>query len=189
MKQLISRIFFIAFLALVAVLLWTYSQDSGQDVLEDSSRTELSQSSEVKIAVLGDSISAGYGLPKEQSFPTLLEQKLNAQSGHRTEVINAGVSGSTSAGGVSRLAWVLRAKPDVVILQLGGNDGLRGLELKVLEDNLSEMIEQFQKSGVKLNRRRMEKNLFFLLFLVIPVAVPISVAVPIAITASFLYPI
>src|SRR5436305_12563134 len=77
------------------------------------------------ILVLGDSIAAGFGLDGNEAFPALLQKKID-QAGWNFEVVNAGVSGDTSAGGLRRIDWVLKRKSDVLILELGGNDGLRG---------------------------------------------------------------
>src|SRR5262245_33283455 len=78
------------------------------------------------ILVLGDSLAAGYGLDGNQAFPSLLQKKIK-DARLDFEVVNAGVSGDTSAGGVRRIDWLLKRKVDVLLLELGGNDGLRGL--------------------------------------------------------------
>ena len=82
--------------------------------------------STLRLLVLGDSLTAGYGLQPADSFPAQLEEALH-DAGYDVRVINAGVSGDTSAGGLSRLDWALSDKPHVVLLELGGNDALRGL--------------------------------------------------------------
>ncbi len=93
------------------------------------------------ILVVGDSISAGYGLAQGQSWPSLLEKRLREQRLDYS-VVNASISGDTSAGGRSRIGAALeRARPAVVIIALGGNDGLRGLPVAALRDNLHAMIE------------------------------------------------
>lgn len=93
------------------------------------------------IMFYGDSLTAGYGLSTEEAFPALLEKKLNAQS-TRCKVINAGLSGETSAGGLSRIDWVLRQPVDIFVLELGGNDGLRGLPLEQTKANLQAIIDK-----------------------------------------------
>ena len=85
------------------------------------------QSTPVKIAILGDSLAAGYGVKPEQAFPARLEAALKAQ-GRNVTVLNQGVSGDTTAGGLDRLDWMLADKPDIVLVELGGNDALRGLD-------------------------------------------------------------
>jgi acyl-CoA thioesterase-1 len=102
-----------------------------------------------KMILLGDSLTEGYGVAKEAAFPALLEKKIKA-AGLGWTVINAGISGSTSASGPSRIKWQLKSKPDLVVLALGANDGLRGLDVKSMEKNLSETIELTQKENVRV---------------------------------------
>jgi acyl-CoA thioesterase-1 len=99
------------------------------------------------LLVLGDSLSAGYGMPPEATWVTLLEQRLDQGDPDHT-VINASISGETSRGGLERLPTLLRVhQPDIVILELGANDGLRGFQIPRITRNLSEMIELSQQSG------------------------------------------
>ena len=107
----------------------------------------LAQSGPVKIAVLGDSLAAGYGVRPEQSFPARLEAALKAQ-GRNVVILNQGVSGDTSAGGLDRLDWMLADKPDIVLVELGGNDALRGIDPKVTEKNLSAIVEKLKAANV-----------------------------------------
>ncbi|NOT59255.1 MAG: arylesterase, partial [Acidobacteria bacterium] len=99
------------------------------------------------IVAFGDSLTAGYGLSAAQAYTTLLQQKVDA-AGLSYRVVNAGVSGDTSAGGVRRIAWALEGNVKVLILELGGNDALRGLPVSELRKNLTQMIEAAQKRGV-----------------------------------------
>ncbi len=101
------------------------------------------------LVVFGDSLAAGYGLDTGQSFPDDLQRKLDAQ-GYRWRVVNLGISGDTTEGGVSRMDSALGLKPSIVLLELGGNDGLRGLPLTVTRANLQTMIETFQKAGARV---------------------------------------
>ena len=101
---------------------------------------------EPQIAVLGDSLTAGFGLSREDAFPARLEAALRAE-GHAWRVIDAGVSGDTSAGGLARLDWVLADKPEIVIVELGANDGLRGLPTEQMEANLDAILAQVRDSG------------------------------------------
>lgn len=94
-----------------------------------------------RIVALGDSLTAGYGLLESQSYPALLQRLLDAE-GYDFEVVNAGVSGDTSAGGLRRLDWVLDGDVRVVLVALGGNDALRGLSVDDLRRNLSEIISR-----------------------------------------------
>ncbi len=93
------------------------------------------------IVAFGNSLTAGLGVPAEQSYPARLENKLKAEN-FDYQVINAGVSGETTAGGLRRVSWILKNKPDIVILELGANDGLRGLSLQEMEKNLAKIIQQ-----------------------------------------------
>jgi acyl-CoA thioesterase-1 len=102
-----------------------------------------------QIVAFGDSITAGFGLPPDAALPARLQAKLHDQA-IDARVVNAGVSGDTTAGGVARLAWTLADKPDVVILELGANDALRGIDPATVRANLETMIEKIQASGAKL---------------------------------------
>jgi acyl-CoA thioesterase-1 len=93
------------------------------------------------ILFFGDSLTAGYGLSPEQAFPALVEKKC-AGNGTPCKAINAGLSGETSAGGLSRIDWVLRQPIDVFVLELGANDGLRGLPLEQTKKNLQAIIDK-----------------------------------------------
>ena len=99
------------------------------------------------IVAFGDSLTAGLGVPLDQSYPAHLQRKLDA-AGYAYRVVNAGVSGDTTAGGVRRVSWALNSKPTIVILELGGNDGLRGLSLNETKANLERIIQQFQQASV-----------------------------------------
>lgn len=93
------------------------------------------------ILFFGDSLTAGYGLSPEEAFPALVEKSLN-KKGKPVKVVNAGLSGETSAGGLSRIDWVLRQPIDIFILELGANDGLRGLPLDQTRKNLQGIIDK-----------------------------------------------
>ena len=101
------------------------------------------------VLFLGDSISAGLHLPADYAFPAVLQRKLAAE-GVPFRLANLGSSGDTSAGGAARLDWALRHhKPDLVVIELGGNDGLRGISLAATESNLRRIIEGVQASGAR----------------------------------------
>jgi acyl-CoA thioesterase-1 len=93
------------------------------------------------ILFYGDSLTAGYGLSPEEAFPALVEKKFN-KTERLVRVVNAGLSGETSAGGLTRLNWVIRQHIDIFVLELGANDGLRGLPLEQTEKNLQEIIDR-----------------------------------------------
>ncbi|AHI04754.1 lipase/acylhydrolase domain-containing protein [Bdellovibrio bacteriovorus W] len=103
-----------------------------------------------KLIVLGDSLTEGYGVAKEAAYPALLEKKLHESGKKEWTVINAGVSGSTSASALSRMKWLFKNKPDVVLLALGANDGLRGLDVDASEKNLNAAIEYASKEKVRV---------------------------------------
>jgi acyl-CoA thioesterase I len=108
-----------------------------------------------RIVVLGDSLTAGLGLPVERSYPALLGERLK-QEGLNYEVVNAGVSGDTSAGGLSRLDWALAGDVRILVVALGGNDGLRGLPIEELKQNLSTIIERAQARHIAVVLAGME---------------------------------
>lgn len=103
------------------------------------------------ILFLGNSLTAGYGVDPEQAYPALIQQRIDAR-GWNFRIINAGQSGDTSAGGLSRLDWILRAPVDVLVLELGANDGLRGIPVEVTRKNLQAIIERTREKypGVKI---------------------------------------
>ena len=108
-----------------------------------------------RIVVLGDSLTAGLGLPSEDAYPAVLQRRLDAGN-LKYHVINAGVSGDTSAGGLSRLDWALEGDVRVLVVALGANDGLRGLPVSQLKDNLARIIRQAQARGVTVVLAGME---------------------------------
>lgn len=100
-----------------------------------------------RIVAFGNSLTAGLGVAQHESYPAQLQQKLDAV-GYPYRVINAGVSGETTAGGLRRVPWVLKSQPSIVIVELGGNDGLRGLSLQETKNNLEWIVQQLQQSSV-----------------------------------------
>ncbi len=108
-----------------------------------------------RVVFLGDSITAGLGLTPEQAYPTLIQQKVDAES-LVYHVVNAGVSGDTSAGGLSRLEWALDGDVKVMVVALGGNDGLRGLPPEELQKNLAAIIERAQARKIAVVLAGME---------------------------------
>lgn len=103
----------------------------------------------LRILALGDSLTAGYGLPQEDAFTTRLEAALEA-AGFDVEVINGGVSGDTTAGGLARLDWALADNPDLAIVELGANDGLRGIDPAATEANLDAILTRLDAAGVEV---------------------------------------
>ena len=103
------------------------------------------------IIFFGDSLTAGYGLSKDQAFPALIEQRLK-EKGINYKVVNAGLSGETSAGGLGRIEWILNQPVDIFVLELGANDGLRGLPLEQTRKNLQGIIDKVKRKfpGAKI---------------------------------------
>ena len=110
-------------------------------------RPVLAADAPVKIVALGDSLTAGFGLPREDAFPAKLEAALKAK-GLAVDVANAGVSGDTASGGLARLDWSVPAGTDAVILELGANDALRGLDPKVTRAALEGILRRLKERGI-----------------------------------------
>lgn len=108
-----------------------------------------------RIVVLGDSLTAGLGLSLDQAYPSLLQSKLDDE-GYLYEVINGGLSGDTTAGGLRRLDWTLEGDVRILILALGANDGLRGTPVESMKENLSAMIERAKRRGIRVVLAGME---------------------------------
>jgi acyl-CoA thioesterase-1 len=101
------------------------------------------------IVAFGDSLTAGLGVPTGQTYPARLGERLK-QEGYDYRVVNAGVSGDTTAGGLRRVDWALRLKPEIVILELGVNDALRGQKLAAVRGNLEQLVARFQAAGARV---------------------------------------
>ncbi len=101
------------------------------------------------IVCFGDSITAGFGVDRDQSYPALLQKELD-RAGYRYRVVNLGESGDTTQDGLARLSLALERKPRIVVLEFGANDGLRGQPVSVSEQNLARMIEAIQKTGARV---------------------------------------
>jgi acyl-CoA thioesterase-1 len=123
------------------------STTSSPDI--EGAAAEAPEGGPVRVVVLGDSLAAGLSLEEEQAFPALVETAL-VEQGLEVEVVNAGVSGDTSAGGLRRLDWMLRQNPDIVVVELGANDGLRGLPVEETESNLRGIIQRSQQAGARV---------------------------------------
>ncbi len=128
---------FLASLALVSC----QTGESGQHGPAPSAADARSETARGQIVVLGDSLTAGYGLPAVESYPALLQERLDRE-GYSFDILNAGVSGDTTAGGLRRIDWVLHDDVRILILALGANDGMRGLPADAMKHNLETMIEK-----------------------------------------------
>ena len=108
-----------------------------------------------RIVLLGDSLTAGLGLPSELAYPSVLQRRLK-EAGLDYEIVNAGVSGDTSAGGLSRLDWALQGDVRILVVALGGNDGLRGVPPEALKKNLATIVERAQAKHIRVILAGME---------------------------------
>ncbi len=102
---------------------------------------------EVRVLCLGDSLTAGYGVKESEAWPSLLQDKLGDE---KYLIVNAGTSGGTTAGGLRKLPWLFKKPVDVMILALGANDGLRGLDTKIMESNLQKIIDKAREKNPKV---------------------------------------
>ncbi len=103
--------------------------------------------SEGVIVAMGDSLTEGYGVMEEEAYPALLQEML-LKNGYKFKVVNAGISGETSSGALSRVRWMLRLKPDIVILETGANDGLLGIDPAVTEKNIAQILTVLKKENI-----------------------------------------
>lgn len=103
-----------------------------------------------KLIILGDSLTEGFGVAKEAAYPAILEKKLHESGKKEWTVVNAGVSGSTTASAVTRMKWLFKSKPDAVLIVLGANDGLRGFKIEDTTKNLSDSIEYAKQQQVRV---------------------------------------
>jgi acyl-CoA thioesterase-1 len=108
-----------------------------------------STSTKKTLVIIGDSLTEGYGISPENAYPALIEKKLN-ESKINWKIINSGISGSTTASAQQRVKWALRGKPDMVLLSLGANDGLRGFKIEDIEKNLNQAIEILKKQKIPI---------------------------------------
>jgi acyl-CoA thioesterase I len=131
----------------------TTPASSGASIARTTTPPE--KASRPKIVILGDSLTAGLGLPIDQSYPALLQERLNSE-GMNYDIVNAGVSGDTSAGGLARLDWALQGDVRMLVVALGGNDALRGLPPEALKRNLAQIIERAQARNIHVVLAGME---------------------------------
>jgi len=118
------------------------SQEEEKEVKHEDNRAR-----EIIIVAVGDSLTAGYGLDEKYGYPAILGKKLENE-GYYCRVINSGVSSETSSGTLSRIDWVLGMKPDIVILETGANDGLRGIDPEIIEKNIRHILVQLKEAEV-----------------------------------------
>ena len=118
-------------------------------ILVTAAQSPSVQDSRPVILAFGDSLTAGYGVPRGSGYPDLLQKNLDGL-GYKYHVVGMGISGDTTSGGRARMRYALAAKPSIVILELGANDGLRGLPTTQMQVNLEEMVKEFQQAGAKV---------------------------------------
>lgn len=131
-----------AFGLIVFMLILSLDLISAKPSMDEKSK----QNPPKSILFLGDSITAGYGLDQSQAFPALIQDKIDALNLNYT-VVNAGLSGETSSGGLRRVGWLFRSKVDILVLELGANDGLRGIDLSVTKSNLQQIIDKAREAN------------------------------------------
>ncbi len=125
-------------------------QEATQPVVkQEEPKADSTQSNKKNIVFFGNSLTAGYGLEQAEAFPALIQAKIDSLK-LPYKVINAGLSGETTAGGNTRIDWLLNQPMDIFILELGGNDGLRGLSLPQMKSNLGAIVDHSQKSGARV---------------------------------------
>lgn len=154
MQHLIRIVIFLSFAASFACFAACGGATAEKTVSDRSARqsalTQNPESTRPKIVAFGDSLTAGFGLTEKESYPYLLQERLSA-AGYDYEVVNAGVSGETTFGGLERIDWVLDQKNvQILILELGANDLLRGLPVKDMKQNLDTIIKKAKQKNVKV---------------------------------------
>ncbi|MEM7344039.1 MAG: arylesterase [Chloroflexota bacterium] len=142
-------------LVVVLVLLPACGADEGSNTADTTSNEITDNTPARTIVAMGDSLTEGLGVDESQAYPALLEQKLKVD-GYNFNVLNAGVSGETSSGALSRVAWILNLEPDIVILETGANDGLRGIDPELTRDNINKIVTLFQTEGITVVLAGME---------------------------------
>jgi acyl-CoA thioesterase-1 len=148
-KPIISRCGQFVILLLVAFVLGDCGAPAPTANRPTPEPTAVPEVDSVRIVVLGDSLAAGLGLPEAEAFPAVVEHMLR-EAGLEVEVSNAGVSGDTSAGGLSRVDWVLKTRPEILVVELGANDALRGQPLENTDANLRAIIGRARESGARV---------------------------------------
>lgn len=158
-KNMLKRCFYLGFILLMAISSCNTSNNSGknEEAEKANSTGKTPQDTMKTILFFGNSLTAGYGLEPEESFPSLIQVKIDSLK-LPYKVINAGLSGETTAGGKERINWLLKQKIDVFVLELGANDGLRGIPVAETKGNLQSIVDQVKAKnpGVKMVMAGME---------------------------------
>ena len=138
-----SAILIVLFISIMAACNQSPKREDSKSDGSEATKKTTEETPEKIIMFFGNSITAGYGVSTDEAFPAQIQLILDSL-GYPYKVVNAGLSGETSAGGLNRIDWVLRTVPDVFVLELGGNDGLRGLKLSETKKNLSAIIDKVE---------------------------------------------
>ena len=140
---------------LIGVFLWlcfACGESKPPETMEKSSMPAENQLPSFRILILGDSLTEGYGVLESEAYPSLLEEKLNKELSPKTnlryKIVNGGISGATTSGGVSRIEWFLQAKPDYLLVALGGNDGLRGIPVEEMKKNIDRILKAAKQNDI-----------------------------------------
>ena len=136
-------------LAIVFFVMVGCSEQSEKSGEKSVLKTAPGKHSQGVIVALGDSLTEGYSIDEENAYPARLEKKLR-ENGYDYRVVNAGISGETSAGTLARVDWIMSLKPDIVILETGANDGLRGLDPELTKENIRKIIRRFKEENVQV---------------------------------------
>lgn len=137
----------LTFLVAIFVLLFAACGGGAEATPTPQPAVALATPNEPIIVAMGDSLTEGLGVDPDQAYPAQLERKLRAAGQHFT-VINAGVSGETSSGALERVNWVIKLKPQIVLLATGGNDSLRGIDTQITQANLDKLVKTFKAENI-----------------------------------------
>ena len=139
-------------LGVFLLLLFACGESKPTGTSGNNSKQTENQLPSFRILILGDSLSEGYGVLESEAYPSLLEEKLNKELSPKTKlrykIVNGGISGATTSGGVSRIEWFLKAKPDYLLVALGGNDGLRGIPIEEMKKNIARILQAARQSEI-----------------------------------------
>jgi acyl-CoA thioesterase-1 len=147
MKKIISLVLVGALLMLISFYYFSNSNNGNINIIEEN-KTEKNQASGVKIIAIGDSLTAGYGLNLDDSYPNQLEKKL-LENNFNVQIINAGVSGETTAGLLERIDFIKSQKPEIILITIGGNDALRALPVSETEKNILAIVRSLKEVVAK----------------------------------------
>ena len=149
-KKTFNLLVFSLFLSILTIFFYKNKKNIKNNHKKQTNKIHNKTKKDYVIVMIGDSITAGYGLEEKYSYPQIVEEKLNKIKDN-IKIINSSISGSTTASGLSRLKWVISYnKPTHMFLALGANDGLRGLPISSIEKNLSQIVEEAQKNSIKV---------------------------------------